>query len=159
MDGWGHSRARRSSGTSGRQSEKGQLRALTVGRQRTRLRGPRHTSPWLRSTWSTWSAVGNLTPRTGELRSAPSWPDDRYRVAGKKALALGGARSQGKGRKVNTGLRGLAPRTGCPLNCRTRPLLGANRHTVIREYSPRVSSALRASLSGGFFPSRFLGPP
>ena len=29
------------------------------------------------------------------------------RVAGKRALALGGARSQGKGRKVNTGLRGL----------------------------------------------------
>ena len=33
-------------------------------------------------TWSTWSAVINPTPRAGELRSAPSWPDDRYRVAG-----------------------------------------------------------------------------
>ena len=28
------------------------------------------------STWSTWSAGSNLTPRTGELRSTPSWPDD-----------------------------------------------------------------------------------
>ena len=27
------------------QSEKGQLRALTVGRQKTRLRGSRHTNP------------------------------------------------------------------------------------------------------------------
>ena len=52
--------------------------------------------------WSTWSAVINLTPRTGELRSAPSWPDARDRVTGKRALALRGARSQGKGRKVNT---------------------------------------------------------
>ena len=33
-------------------------------------------------TWSTWSAVINLTPRTGELRSASSWPDARYRVTG-----------------------------------------------------------------------------
>ena len=40
-------------------------------------------------TWSTWSAVSNLTPRTGELRSAPSWPDARDRVAGKRALAQG----------------------------------------------------------------------
>ena len=32
--------------------------------------------------WSTWSAVSNLTPRTGELRSAPSWPDARYRATG-----------------------------------------------------------------------------
>ena len=38
---------------------------------------------------------------------------------------MGGARSQGKGRKVNTGLRGLAPCTGFPLNFRTPPLLGA----------------------------------
>ena len=30
----------------------------------------------------TWSAVINLTPRTGELRSAPSWPDARHRVTG-----------------------------------------------------------------------------
>ena len=33
-------------------------------------------------TWSTWSAVGNLTSRAGELRSASSGPDDRYRVTG-----------------------------------------------------------------------------
>ena len=31
-------------------------------------------------TWSTWSAVINLTSRAGELRSAPSGPDDRHRV-------------------------------------------------------------------------------
>jgi len=37
--------------------------------------------------WSTWSAVSCRTPRTGELRSAPSWPDDWDRVAGKRALA------------------------------------------------------------------------
>ena len=35
-----------------------------------------------RSTWSTWSAVINLTSRAGELRSAPSGPDDRHRVTG-----------------------------------------------------------------------------
>jgi len=33
-------------------------------------------------TWSTWSAVINLTSRAGELRSAPSGPDDRDRVTG-----------------------------------------------------------------------------
>ena len=31
---------------------------------------------------STSSAVGNLTSRAGELRSAPSGPDDRDRVTG-----------------------------------------------------------------------------
>ena len=38
-------------------------------------------------------------------------------------------RVQGKGRKVNTVLRGLAPCTGFPLNCRTppAPLLGAKK--------------------------------
>ena len=41
------------------------------------------------STWSTWSAVGNRTSRAGELRSAPSGPDDWHRVAGKRALAPG----------------------------------------------------------------------
>ena len=33
-------------------------------------------------TWSTWSAVINLTSRVGELRSAPSEPDDRHRATG-----------------------------------------------------------------------------
>ena len=61
--------------------------------------------------------VVNLTPRTGELRSAPSWPDARHRVAGKRALALGGARSQGH----NTVLRGIVPRSGFPLAAE-RPL-------------------------------------
>ena len=57
-----------------------------------------------RSTWSTWSAVSSRTSRAGELRSAPSGPDDWDRVTGKRALApRGGARSQGH----NTGLRGL----------------------------------------------------
>jgi len=83
--------------------------------------------PW--STWSTWSAVISLTSRAGELRSAPSGPDDWHRVAGKRALALGGARSQGH----NTGLRGLAPRTGFPLNCRTPPLLGASDTRILSE--------------------------
>ena len=36
-----------------------------------------------------WSAVINLTSRAAELRSAPSGPDDRCRVAGKRALAPG----------------------------------------------------------------------
>ena len=35
------------------------------------------------------TAVINLTSRAGELRSAPSGPDDRDRVAGKRALAPG----------------------------------------------------------------------
>jgi len=34
------------------------------------------------ATWSTWSAVISLTSRAGELRSAPSEPDDRYRATG-----------------------------------------------------------------------------
>ena len=38
------------------------------------------------TTWSTWSAVINLTSRAGELGAGP---DDRDRVAGKRALALG----------------------------------------------------------------------
>ena len=45
----------------------------------------RHTlrqSPLPSCTWSTWSAVINLTSRAGELRSAPSGPDDRDRVTG-----------------------------------------------------------------------------
>ena len=100
------------------------------------LRAPRPTSIFahlfpipcgLALPWSTWSAVINLTPRTGELRSAPSWPDARHRVAGKRALALGGARSQGH----NTGLRGLVPCTGFPLNCRTPPLLGASNTAIL----------------------------
>ena len=33
-------------------------------------------------TWSTWSAVISLTSRAGELRSAPSGPDDRDRATG-----------------------------------------------------------------------------
>ena len=34
-------------------------------------------------------SLASLTSRAGELRSAPSGPDDRYRVAGKRALAPG----------------------------------------------------------------------
>ena len=50
----------------------------------------------------------------------------RHQVAGKRALglalALGDARSQGKGHKVNTGgIRGLALRSGFPLAAE-RPL-------------------------------------
>ena len=43
--------------------------------------------PWLRCAptragayWEHLDAVSNLTSRTGELRSAPSWPDDWYRA-------------------------------------------------------------------------------
>ena len=80
---------------------------------------------------ATWSAVINRTSRAGELRSAPSGPDDWHRGYGLESPSPGGARSQGKGRKVNTGLRGLVPCTGFPLNCRTPPLLGANEHTTL----------------------------
>ena len=58
---------------------------------------------------------------------------------GQESPSPGGARSQGH----NTGLRGLAPRTRFPLNCRTLPLLGA------KEYSPRVGSALWVAPSCG----------
>merc|ERR1712086_554935 len=58
---------------------------------------------------------------------------------GQESPSPGGARSQGH----NTGLRGMVPCTGFPLNCRTPPLLGA------KEYSPRVSSALWVSPSCG----------
>jgi len=98
--------------------------------------------PSLALSWSTWSAVINLTSRAGELRSAPSGPDDRYRVAGKRALALGVARSQGH----NTGLlRGLVPRSGFPPaaeffpravgppSSRTPPLLGASNTRILSE--------------------------
>ena len=37
----------------------------------------------------------------GSSEAHPAGPDDRDRVTGERALALGGARSQGKGRKVN----------------------------------------------------------
>ena len=48
-----------------------------------------YTWPEVAAVGSTWSAVISLTPRAGELRSAPSGPDDRDRVAGKRALAPG----------------------------------------------------------------------
>ena len=57
----------------------------------------------------------------------------------------GGARSQGKGRKINTGLRGLVPCTGFPLNCRTPPLLGANGHTTL--YSTYVHGYASCALA------------
>ena len=108
--------------------------------------------------WSTWSAVINLTSRTGELRSAPSWPDARHRVTGKRALAPGV-----RGRRAITRLRGLAPRTGLPLNCRTHLFLdrgGVRGRRAITRVSEGVTAALRVSLSGGIFPSRAsLGPP
>ena len=73
--------------------------------------------------WSTWSAVGNLTSRAGELRSAPSEPDDRQsftEIVGKLGnhltvaasdsrlrltgtiVALAGARAQLKFRSKNS---------------------------------------------------------
>ena len=53
-------------------------------------RSARSWSTWRarQSTWSTWSAVSNRTStRAGELRSAPSGPDDWHRATGKRALA------------------------------------------------------------------------
>ena len=62
----------------------------------------------------------------------------RHQVAGKRALALalGDARSQGKGHKVNTGgIRGLALRSGFPLAAE-RPLyselIDTRRYTATR---------------------------
>ena len=49
----------------------------------------------------------------------------------------GGARSQGH----NTGLRGIVPCTGFPLNCRTHPLLGAasnTRKNTLQGLAPRT---------------------
>ena len=43
FDAWGHSRETRE--LAGAVGEKGQLRALTVGRQKPPLRGSRHTNP------------------------------------------------------------------------------------------------------------------
>ena len=65
-----------------------------------RTTGSRNSCKFFRSTWSTWSAVINLTSRTGELRSAPSWPDARSVGIGLRARepespSPGGARSQG----------------------------------------------------------------
>ena len=50
----------------------GYSEAIAWDRRRLRCRG----------TWSTWSAVSDLISRAGELRSAPSGPDDRHRVTG-----------------------------------------------------------------------------
>ena len=85
-----------------------QHRARELARTGTNT-GPAPSSPRRRPirTWSTWSAVISLTSRAGELRSAPAGRmiGIGLRARTKIALALGGARSQGKGRKVNTGLR------------------------------------------------------
>ena len=51
---------------------------------------PHRALPEALTKGGTWSTVGSLTSRAGELRSAPSGPDDRDRVAGKRYLgALG----------------------------------------------------------------------
>ena len=52
---------------------------------------------------------------------------------------MGGARSQGH----NTGLRGLAPCTGFPLNCRTPPLYSELKNTL-RGIVPRSGFPLAA---------------
>ena len=112
--------------TSVRKRREREMKAVRLQKSGSRRAGKLRSAD---RTWSTWSAVSNRTPRTGELRSAPSWQTIGIGLrAGKRALALGGARSQGH----NTVLRGLAPRTGFPLNCRTPPLLGAsNTYTRI----------------------------
>merc|ERR1712185_375671 len=78
-------------------------------------------------------------------RSRPT-REDRDRVAGKRALALGVRVRRARAVKANTGLRGLAPRTGFPLNCRTPPLLGANEHHTARP-TPPLYTPLRRRLS------------
>ena len=97
--------------------------------------------------WSTWSAVINRTSRAGELRSAPSGPDDWHRVAGKRALAQGV-----RVRRAITRLRGMVPCTGLPLNCRTHPLprpWGGARSQGHNTGLRGRTAALRVSLSGG----------
>ena len=64
-------------------------------------------------------------------------------LRGQESPSPGGARSQGKGRN----LRGLAPRTGSPLNCRTPPLLGANEHHRTAHPTPPLDTHLRRRLS------------
>ena len=77
---------------------------------------------------------------------------------GQESPSPGGARSQGKGLKVNTGLRGLVPCTGFPLNFRTPPLLGASRHDTVHHARTQVLTQHPAS---GFHrpPSRGSGSP
>ena len=62
---------------------------------------------------------------------------------------------QGKGLKVNTGLRGLVPCTGFPLNFRTPPLLGASRHDTVHHVRTQV---LTQHLAPGFT-ARLPGAP
>ena len=94
-----------------------------------------------RKTWSTWSAVITAShPGPGELRSAPSGPDEISGSGyGLESPSPGGARSQGH----NTGLRGLAPCTGFPLNCRTPPLYSELKNTL-RGIVPRSGFPLAA---------------
>ena len=66
---------RRTAGERGRRS----IAELGERLQRLRFYAP---SSQPRATWSTWSAVSNRTSRAGELRSAPSGPDDWDRVTG-----------------------------------------------------------------------------
>ena len=74
---------------------------------------------------------------------------------GQESPSPGGARSQGKGLKVNTGLRGLVPCTGFPLNFRTPPLLGASRHDTVHHVRTQV---LTQHLAPGFT-ARLPGAP
>ena len=71
-----------------RESASSYLSSQSLAASRCNLHATPRSSHSRRS-WSTWSAVISLTSRAGELRSAPSGPDDRDRVAGKKALAPG----------------------------------------------------------------------
>ena len=50
--------------------------------------GTPNSTGGLTRTWSTWSAVGSLTSRAGELRSARSEPDGRDRVLQRAALSI-----------------------------------------------------------------------
>ena len=71
---------------------------------------------------------------------------------GQESPSPGGAHSQGKGRKINTGLRGLDPRTGFPLNCRTPPLLGASGHYTVHHAQTHRHLLSPRSRSSTFHP-------
>ena len=85
---------------------------------------------------------------------------------GQESPSPGGARSQGKGRKVNTGPRGLALRSGFPLAAE-RPLYSglvdtnqtlARQHTLLTDITAPSVGASR-SARGPPYPHSEGGPP
>ena len=116
----------------------------------------RRSSSQLRCTWSTWRAVINRTSRAGELRSAPSGPDDWHRVAGKKALALG-VRGRRQARALFFAYRNARRASPAhllllsPSQCACRlPRAPPPRAVAIRRSAPRMhrSSTLQQTTAG-----------